>query len=453
MTPQAEAQGSRTTEPNNVKRDFRQEVTDQIIQMLDSGTAPWQKPWEAGAIGLPFNPTTKNAYRGANAIHLMATALQRGFEDPRWLTYKQAAANGWQVPTGEKGTHIEYWDLRSAQPAAERSADSPPDKPVERPPRPVHRVYTVFNAQQIDGIPPYERKQHPDWEVVQGAEQILENSGAKILHDRNDEAFYDRLNDRIHLPPKTAFQKQADYYGTALHEMGHWSGHPDRLNRETLAGAYRFGDTNYAKEELRAELASVFLAAERAIPHDTGRHAAYVSSWIKVLKEDKNEIFRAAREANQAADFLLALEREKSVAKALEAVGTRRDGTEKVVAAGREATDGSHRAQESRKSSPGTPGQDQLFADAKALGVRTLGDNARVYRAQTDSGIYRGEILGATEHHVVQRLGQTSAVAHLKRLLPSIPGAGENVAVRYSNGKVIDVAAFEPKGRSREVAR
>src|SRR5579885_1179217 len=93
------------------KRDHRQEVTDSIVKMLEDGVAPWQKPWESA--GMPFNPTTDKAYRGGNAIHLMATGLARGYEDPRWMTYKQAAENGWQVRKGEKGTHIEFWEVKA----------------------------------------------------------------------------------------------------------------------------------------------------------------------------------------------------------------------------------------------------------------------------------------------------------------------------------------------------
>ena len=312
MTPESPEKASRTKEPNKPPRDFRQEVTDQIVQMLEDGTAPWQKPWKAGALGMPFNPTTQNAYRGGNALHLMATGLQRSYDDPRWLTYKQAVEHGWQVRKGEKGSQIEYWEFPSPKAAAVDSPDRPADKRSEEEQRPVHRVYAVFNAKQLDGIEPYQPKEHPKWEVVQSGEQILQNSGAKILHDRNDEAFYDRRNDRVHLPLKSAFPKAADYYGTALHELAHWSGHPDRLNRQTLTDSYRFGDMNYAKEELRAELASVFLAAEGGIPHDTARHAAYVRSWVQGLKDDKNEIFRAAKDASRAADFLLALEREEA---------------------------------------------------------------------------------------------------------------------------------------------
>ena len=169
----------------------------------------------------------------------------------------------------------------------------------------IHRVYTVFNAKQIDGIPEYQPKRPTPFEVVNSAEQILDNSGAKITHDQADHAFYNRASDSIHLPPKDAFKDAAGYYGTALHELAHWTGHPSRLDRPTLNASYRFGDTNYAKEELRAELASVFLAAERGIPHDPEQHAAYVGSWIKTLRQDKNEIFRAAHDASAATDYLL----------------------------------------------------------------------------------------------------------------------------------------------------
>jgi len=454
MTPrtQENAEALRTV-VNQAKRDLRQEVTDQIVEMLHSGTAPWQKPWKAGSLGMPFNPTTENAYRGGNAIHLMATGLQQGYEDPRWLTYKQAVQNGWQVRKGEKGTHIEYWEYPSPKAAEVDTTDRPADKPRDKDQRPIHRVYTVFNGQQIDGIPAYQPKQHPEWEVVQGAEQILQNSGATVRHDRDDRAFYDRLNDRIHLPPKAAFQSPADYYGTALHELGHWSGHPERLARQTLTESYRFGDTNYAKEELRAELTSVFLAAERGIPHNTARHAAYVDSWVKALKDDKNEIFRAARDANRAADFLLALEREKSVGKALEAVGAQRDGMDRPVAVGQQERTASQRASKQRSRSSDAASNDPSLADAKALSVRALGEQVRFYNARVDSGVYRGEIIGETQNHVVQKLTKESTVAHLKQLLGAIPGAGENVVVRYSNGKVLDVSPFEPKARAKEVAR
>jgi antirestriction protein ArdC len=205
------------------RRDFRQEVTDSIIQMLENGVAPWQKPWEPGALQLPFNPTTDRGYRGGNALHLMAVGARRGYQDPRWMTYKQAQEQGWQVRKGEKGTHIEFWQFPERN-GRTKDDDTPTTDPARGP---IRRVYTVFNAQQVDGIPAYEPKLRQDWEIVQSGEQILHNSGAKIHHDQDDHAFYNRGSDEIHLPLTAAFRSQADYYGTALHELAHWSGQPE----------------------------------------------------------------------------------------------------------------------------------------------------------------------------------------------------------------------------------
>jgi antirestriction protein ArdC len=256
------------------KRDHRQEVTDSIVRMLEDGVAPWQKPWESA--GMPFNPTTDKAYRGGNAVHLMATGLAQGYEDPRWMTYKQAAENGWQVRKGEKGTHIEFWEVKSKseEKSGEREGNGNDGDAKDNQRRLIHRVYTVFNAKQIEGVPAFEREQPSAFEAVHSGERILANSGAKITHDQRDSAFYRASTDSIHLPPKEAFKDAPGYYGTALHEHAHWTGHASRLNRPTLNESYRFGDLNYAKEELRAELASVFIAAEVGVPHDPANHAA-----------------------------------------------------------------------------------------------------------------------------------------------------------------------------------
>jgi antirestriction protein ArdC len=171
----------------------------------------------------------------------MAVATRNGYQDPRWLTYRQAAENGWQVKKGEKGTHIEYWqfdEIRQTAHGTDPAAEPGPAQ--ERNAGPIRRVYTVFNAQQIDGIPAHERKQPKEWEVVKAGEQILENSGAEISHDQRYRAFYNRRTDSIHLPSQHAFRNPADYYGNALHELAHWSGHSTRLNRQTLNESYRF---------------------------------------------------------------------------------------------------------------------------------------------------------------------------------------------------------------------
>src|SRR6266849_1580694 len=216
------------------RRDFRREVTDRIISMLETGVAPWQKPWNPAdaSLDMPMNPTTGKAYRGGNAIHLMATALSRGYGDPRWMTYRQAAEVAWQVRKGEKGTQIEFWEVKAGRDTRSepiRADDGDRHQPADerdegRGNGLIHRVYTVFNAKQIEGIPEWTPKQRTVFEVVEAAEHILSNCGATILHDQADRAFYNRSSDSIHLPPKQAFKDAAGYYRTALHELAHWTG-------------------------------------------------------------------------------------------------------------------------------------------------------------------------------------------------------------------------------------
>ncbi|MEM8515357.1 putative DNA primase/helicase [Massilia sp. MP_M2] len=298
------------------KKDYRTILTEKLIEQLEAGTAPWQKPWDAaaGISRLPYNPATGKEYRGANSLYLS----MHGHNDPRWATYKQAAAEGWQVRKGEKGALIEYWKMSEERPMLDENTGKPifddQGKPktvhvtLERPQ--VFRA-VVFNASQMDGVPELTKEPRQyEWDPVQRAEQILEASGAKIYHDQNDRAFYRPSTDQIHLPGREQFPSESAYYSTALHELGHWTGHETRLDRDLTGG---FGSPDYAKEELRAELSSYFMADKLGIQHDPGQHAAYVGSWIKVLKEDKNEIFRAAKDAEKITEFVLQLDRDRSL--------------------------------------------------------------------------------------------------------------------------------------------
>ena len=176
---------------------------------------------------------------------------------------------------------------------------------LERP-----RVFfaTVFNAEQIDGLPALQPRKQQDWNAVERAEQILQASGAVIRHGEQNRAFYRPATDSIHLPDKGQFSTADNYYATALHELGHWTGHESRLDRDLV---HPFGSEGYAKEELRAEIASMILGDELGIGHDPGQHAAYVGLWIKALQEEPLEIFRAAADAEKIQAYVLGLEQQQ----------------------------------------------------------------------------------------------------------------------------------------------
>jgi antirestriction protein ArdC len=284
-------------------RDYRAEVTADIIRMLEEGTAPWQKPWDAGELGrTPYNPTTNKPYRGGNVLGLMISGIRKGYTDPRWCTYKQAADHGWQVRKGEKATAIEFWEIG---PGKDDDGESDADKPRSRM---IHRVYSVFNAQQIDGIPPLVIELRKPFEAIEAGEKMLADSGADIRHG-GAKAYYSLSTDHIQMPPRECFTDEPRYYATALHELAHWTGARHRLNR--LTDDQPFGSPEYAKEEIRADLSSLFLSAELGIPYDPKDQASYIQSWIKVLKNDKNEVFRAAADASRACDYLHSLENGK----------------------------------------------------------------------------------------------------------------------------------------------
>lgn len=296
-----------------MKQEYAEQVAAKIIEQLQQGTAPWQKPWQPGELQLPYNPTTGKEYRGMNTLWLH----MQGHSDPRWMTYNQAAAEGAQVRKGEKGSHIVYWKFSD-----EKKLTDEQGKPVIDPEtgkqktinvqleRPRSFTAVVFNASQIDGLPPLEaRVVGPEPERHARAETILTNSGARIHHVAGDSAFYSPGRDSITLPERTQFGTADNYYATALHEVGHWTGHPTRLDRDL---SHPFGSEGYAREELRAEIASLMIGERLDIGHDPGQHAAYVGSWIKKLQEDPKEIFRAAADAERISAFVMGFEHEQS---------------------------------------------------------------------------------------------------------------------------------------------
>jgi antirestriction protein ArdC len=281
-----------------------EEVTARIVAEMEQGVVPWVRPWSRSAapLGMPRSAASRKAYSGINILILWDAVIRRGYACQEWLTFRQALSLGGHVRKGERGTIICYADSfvpKGERDRARESGDDPSRVPFLR-------RFTVFNVEQCDGLPahivPPPPPAFPESEQLPAAEQLIAASGATI-REAGGEAFYHLGEDFIRLPPRGSFITPADYYCTALHELGHWTAHPTRLGRD-LTG--RFGSTAYAREELIAELTSAFLAAHLGIVPKV-RHADYLANWLAVLKADSKAIFHAASQASKASDFLLAL--------------------------------------------------------------------------------------------------------------------------------------------------
>ena len=284
-------------------RDHYAEVTSQVIAALEAGTPPWRRPWDpdkAGGPSMPRNATTGARYRGINVLTLGMSPLAFTSGDPRWATYKQAADRGWQVRKGERGTTAYFFKRLEIRDDAKPADDDDATRRI-----PLLRAFTLFHASQIDGLPTFVAPtvEEAPWRKPEAADTIVVNSQA-VVRIGGDRAFYSPATDHIQMPPQHAFHSAAGFASTVLHELGHWTGAETRLNRDLRNG---FGSHDYAREELRAELAQVMVCAELGLPDcDFANGAAYIASWLERLKSDRKEIFRAAADAQRIADFLLA---------------------------------------------------------------------------------------------------------------------------------------------------
>jgi antirestriction protein ArdC len=300
--PRAQALAKHADAPERPRASIYAEVTARIIAELEAGRVPWVQPWDSAAAspGLPRNAATGRAYSGINILLLWGAVIERGYAAQGWLTFRQALNAGGCVRKGEQGVTICFADRFTPEAEKARAAETGDD------PRriPFLKRFTVFNVAQCDGLPEAMTAAAPPLparELVPVAEALIAATGADFRIG-GDKAFYCPSADYVQVPPQPAFAKQINYYRTALHELGHWTGHQSRLARD-LSG--RFGSPSYAREELCAELASAFLCSALGIA-PTVRHADYIGSWLEVLRADDRAIFRAASLASKAADYLLA---------------------------------------------------------------------------------------------------------------------------------------------------
>jgi antirestriction protein ArdC/phage/plasmid primase-like uncharacterized protein len=414
------------------RRDLRQEITDNVVKALETGANPWKKGWkgeeksQAIGLGRARNVITGAGYNGGNRMALTMVALERGYPLNEWATFNQVRdSKTSNIRKGEHGTPIEVWktvpfyrrkdldtqlfandkriipDSHDNETLTARDGQKYPlgaIKAIVRPKdqdQPEHlsfrdasykhdsrfaQSYTVFNVSQMDGELAKRVEQYkPKPLTVEGMQaeaglivEAMMKDGLQIGVG-GDRAFYRRSTDTVQIPKPEQFHTQADFYGTLLHEVGHSTGHEKRLDRQF---GTKFGDEQYAREELRAELFSYFISAETGLPHDVPNHESYLVSWADALKKDKNELFAAARDASQAVDYVL----ERSQALSL-----------------------SHETQREFM---------QVVAEQRAQGAEPAAaqpPKAAVVPSDTRAGEYVGKIVAVTPGHIVQEVKAVDA--------------------------------------------
>ena len=299
---------------------YHKEFAAQLIEQVKKGTAPWQKPWKVGERIGSRNLASGQLYSGSNTIRLMVVAADRGYSDSRWATYAQIQAAGDQIRKGERGTHILSFKTHRRVAVKDEKGQPVKDKNGERVyrheklSRPFTRIYTVFNVEQARNIKPEPRPEPAKaWEAHKRAEAVINASGVPVKHVQGDRAYYSLGSDQVVLPEKSQFPSADHYYQTALHELGHASGHPGRLNRDALQQGVQdgFGSESYAREELRAEISAMMTGDRLGTGHDPSRGAAYVSSWVEVLDKNPQEIVNASAEAQRMSNYLISRTRER----------------------------------------------------------------------------------------------------------------------------------------------
>jgi antirestriction protein ArdC len=267
-------------------------VTRAIIEEMERGAVPWVRPWKTNRYAktsvMPGNAVTGRAYSGINVPILWASADMNGYPTHAWLTFKQALEHDAHVRKGERGTHVVFTkkvEVKGDNDETERLS--------------MLREYVVFNVAQIEGLSLPEKELPPEPERLAAVEAFVAATHADIRYG-GDKACFVPSHDFVAMPLPGSFTSIASFHATELHELGHWSAHKSRLDRD-LSG--RFGTRAYAAEELVAEFTAAFLCAHLGIAGEL-RHAGYIENWLELLRHDNRAIFTAASKASQAADYL-----------------------------------------------------------------------------------------------------------------------------------------------------
>ena len=264
-------------------------ITNQIVEKLEQGTVPWQKPWNSE---LPKNMVSNKEYRGVNLFLLN----MKRFTSPYWLSFKQVNEQGGSVKSGEHGSFVVFYKwVEKAQ----------GDGFIEE--FPILRYYKVFNLDQCNGLKFPAPQSKLEFKPIENCENVISAMPNKPgIEYKDSAAYYRPLTDTVNLPNKEMFRSIPEYYSTLFHELTHSTGHKNRLDRNTLTDICPFGSTNYSKEELIAEMGASFLCGHTGIENKTiNNSASYIDGWLNRLKNDKRLLLVAAGQAQKAVDYIL----------------------------------------------------------------------------------------------------------------------------------------------------
>lgn len=296
----------------NKVMDSRKELVDNLIKNLEKGYLFSPESWN-GAAFRPHNPVSNAFYNGGNRFKLMFIEKVNEYNDPRWVTFKQAQSMDWKIKKDAKGVLLEKWIftkekiLKDENGKIVKDKDGKAVKETVKLDKPIANYFIVFNATQVDGIPPLEPlKPLTHDETLKLADNIINSSECPITETIEGSAYYSPTKDTITLPLRDSFKSTDAFLHVLLHEMAHSTGHETRLNRDILN---TFGSEKYAAEELNAEISSYFLRSDLGIKIDKDTellqdHSNYINSWIKVLNDDPNALYRACKEADKISSYL-----------------------------------------------------------------------------------------------------------------------------------------------------
>ena len=290
-----------------MKQSIDDEVTQAIIANLEKGVKPWNYPWQKSTFRIPTNLKTGNPYRGINVLNLWMKTQKQGFTSKDWVTFRQASELNHTIKQGEHGTKCLYFKLceYKLKKDASNEQELHSDQTTHQKSAlfyPMPKIFYLFNLNQLEGMDVVEEPILTN--PIEQAEALIKASSAKIIYGR-EAAFFRHSSDEIYMPTPQKFSSLNDYYATLLHELIHWTGHDNRLHRSNSWVSKPA--SLYAGEELVAELGSAFLCADLGIKGEI-QHASYIDSWLRLFRDDKRAIFKAAALAQQAFDYLKSLQ-------------------------------------------------------------------------------------------------------------------------------------------------